>query len=128
MAAGNNEEPDFVVVAELRALRTDMAGQFEDLRLQLDEIRQEQQVAEFNSFARLQNSSLSRRSGSELIPLRTAQNQHVNGFPQTLGQLNGLNSASVNALLTAYDLTTERSVPERHRRLRMFIGVIISDF
>ncbi|RPA94381.1 hypothetical protein L873DRAFT_1793044 [Choiromyces venosus 120613-1] len=132
MPATNNQRPHFDVVAERRVPRTVMGGQFrdvnlefEDLRLQLDEIRQELQAAEFNSLARLQNCCLARAPWAELSPLRTAQNQHVNGFPQTLGHLDRLNSESVNALLTAYGLPTEGSVPERRRRLKLFLGVVL---
>ncbi|KAI5837129.1 hypothetical protein DFP73DRAFT_601432 [Morchella snyderi] len=64
-----------LILSELRALRLDMGLQFQDMALQLDEIKQRLEAADFNSVARLENSSSATTSSSPLSPLRTPQNQ-----------------------------------------------------
>ncbi|RPA94382.1 hypothetical protein L873DRAFT_1440254 [Choiromyces venosus 120613-1] len=117
---------DLHIQFEDRGQQVEALGlQFEDFRPELDEIRQAQQAAEFNSLARLENNTVNMIPAAPLSPLRTAQNQPINGFPETLGQLNGLHWARLNALLTAYGLPTEGTVPVRRTRFKMFISVIV---
>ena len=48
----------------------------------------------------------------------------IPGFPGTLAQLNGMPGAGIDNVLTALNIQTNGTVPQRRQRLRAYIGLL----
>ncbi|KAF8445355.1 hypothetical protein BGX38DRAFT_1195410 [Terfezia claveryi] len=97
-----------------------------ELRDMRDEIRSRFQAADHNALARLTNSSFALTADSHLSALRTGLNEDVDNFPPTLGALDRLRSAEINALLRVYGLPTQGLLADRQRLFKKFIGIVVT--
>ena len=57
-----------------------------------------------------------------LHDLRT--NTLIPGFPNTIAQLMAMNHAGIDNVLTALNLSTDGTVPEKLQRLRVSVGLL----
>ena len=48
----------------------------------------------------------------------------IPGFPGTIAQLNGMQGAGVDNVLTALNIPTNGTVPQRRQRLKVHIGLL----
>ncbi|PUU82303.1 hypothetical protein B9Z19DRAFT_1061989 [Tuber borchii] len=83
-------------------------------------------VRDKNNVARLLNGRLSHASHA-LEPFYGSNGELIPDFPRTNADIGRLNSAPMNALLVALDLSTHGTMPERKARLKRHIGLMNPD-
>ncbi|RPB29229.1 hypothetical protein L211DRAFT_845221 [Terfezia boudieri ATCC MYA-4762] len=76
---------------------------------------------EKNTIARIHNSRLS----DETHRLENIQDEEIEGFPETSGDITRLNAAGVNALLRQLGLAVNGGLEDKKQRLRRHIGLMV---
>lgn len=79
--------------------------------------------SDYNTIARLTNSSVAITVDSQLIPLRTRRNEDIEDFPMTQGDIDRLSSVDLNRLLDSYGLPTVGAVAVRRRQPKKYLGI-----
>jgi len=102
---------------QIANLNQNMTQGFADLRTSLA-------ATEHNSVARVTNSHVNRSNVPlmELHDLTTGA--PIPGFPGTIAQITAMQGAAVDNLLTALNLGTTGTVPQRRQRLKAHIGLL----
>ncbi|KAF2795108.1 hypothetical protein K505DRAFT_360490 [Melanomma pulvis-pyrius CBS 109.77] len=99
----------------------------QQMQLELHQVRTDittsNQVTEYNTIARLQNSGLSRSDG-QLTALRAyATNADVPGFPLTPAALSTMSGPALDRVLAALSLPTTGRTADKKSRLSVYIGL-----
>ncbi|PNH34927.1 hypothetical protein VD0002_g5964 [Verticillium dahliae] len=97
---------------------------FERFEHRFDALEVRLRAGDANALARSLNSTV-KEAGQMLKPLRSLRTGEViEGFPETLAEINRMNSQPLNAILEELDQRLGGTLMERKRQLKLLCGVV----
>ncbi|KAF1953313.1 hypothetical protein CC80DRAFT_595883 [Byssothecium circinans] len=110
-------------IAESAAIMQHIQEMQRQIQQTRTDITTDRRVTEYNSIARIQNSSV-RKSDTPLTALRDyTTNADIPGFPATSAHLSNMSGPALDNVLTALGLPTNGSTEEKEKELRFYIGL-----
>ncbi|KAL8407537.1 hypothetical protein RB594_006382 [Gaeumannomyces avenae] len=98
-----------------------------DLRDEIRNLRQEADASDFNAIARGMNSTIFQPQ-LDLHPLRNRKtNAVIEGFPRTVADIDEMTARDIGRVLRALGRSCQGGMPEKRRRLRLAVGIVLQE-